>query len=344
MKRAIFYGPEDMRLEEVPAPSVADDEALLRVKACSVCGTDLKIYHNGHQRIKPPRVIGHEIAGEIAQLGKRVSTIKKGDRVVVAPAIACGNCKWCSKGLQNMCTNRFSFGYEIDGAYAEFMRIPREALASGLILRLADDIGFEEASLTEPLACVVHGQSMIRLESRDTVVVLGGGPIGSMHLMLAKTKGARVLVSEISKSRIDSLRALGADVVIDASRDDAVARVLDETDGDGAQVVIVASPNPILEEQAVRMAAKRAQILFFAGLPQMKSKVVIDSNLVHYRELSIVGSFAFTYADFREALSLIESRAMPWRTLITRSFALRDIGEAIKRAEEGRELKIAIAP
>lgn len=186
MKRATFYGPEDIRLEDVPGPSVEDDEALLRVKTYSMCGTDLKIYHNGHQRIKPPRVIGHEISGQITEVGRRVSAIKKGDRVVVAPAVACGNCKWCLKGVQNMCTNRFSFGYEIDGAYAEFMRIPPEALASGLILRLADDTSYEEASLTEPLACVAHGQSMIRLEPSDTVVVLGGGPIGSMHMMLAK--------------------------------------------------------------------------------------------------------------------------------------------------------------
>ena len=343
MKCAVFHGPKDLRIGEKPNPEISDHEALLRVKACSMCGTDLKIYENGHPRITPPRILGHEIAGEVTNVGSSVQTLKTGDRVVLGPAIACGKCKWCALGLENMCINRFSFSYEIDGGYSEYLRIPTEALETGLILKIRDDVTFEEASLTEPLSCVVHGHSLLKLRAEEKVVIFGGGPIGTMHTMLSKAAGAYVIASEVSAARMSSLSKFGADIVINAATEDPVRRVLDLTSEEGVPAVIIATANQEVQAQALRLVAKKGRILFFAGLPQGKSNVSLDLNLLHYRELMLIGSYATTYAHFAEALELLQSRELPFKDLITRRLNLDRITDALEIVRNGSELKVTIA-
>ena len=191
MKALRFYAPDDLRLEDVPEPECGPDEVKMRVRNCSTCGTDVKIRHNGHQNLTPPRIIGHEIAGEIVEVGAEVNASygtqwQVGDRVQVIAAVPCGDCYECSKGWMEVCQNQTSVGYQYDGGFAEFMIVPRQVLKVDGLNRIPDNVGFDEASAAEPFACAINAQEQLGIEPGDTVVVFGAGPIGCMHIRIAR--------------------------------------------------------------------------------------------------------------------------------------------------------------
>src|SRR5438270_4349765 len=177
MKVARFYAPGDVRIEDADKPVAGPGELLLRVRACSTCGTDVKIYRHGHHHIVPPRVIGHEIAGEVVQVGAGVAGWSPGDRVQVIAAVPCGTCDDCGRGWQTICPNQVSMGYHYDGGFAEYMIVPERVLAVDGVNRIPDGVGFAEASVAEPLACVLNGQEIAGVGTGNTVVVVGAGPI-----------------------------------------------------------------------------------------------------------------------------------------------------------------------
>ena len=343
-----FYAPEDLRLEDVPEPTCGTDEVKIRVKNCSTCGTDVKIRKNGHQNLTPPRIIGHEIAGEVVEVGSGVAgDWKPGDRVQVIAAVPCGKCHECRKGWMAVCQNQTSVGYQYDGGFAEYMIVPREVLAVDGMNRIPDGVGFAEASAAEPFACAINAQEQLGIEPGDDVVIFGAGPIGCMHVRIARgVHGAgRIILVDINSERLKmSADAVQPDVVINASEVNIVEEILKLTDGRGADVIITATPANITQEQAVSMAARNGRISFFGGLPKTNPTITLDSNLVHYRQLHIHGANGSAPEHNRRALDYIASGEVPVADLITRRIRLRDVMDAFGIVERGEAIKVTVEP
>jgi L-iditol 2-dehydrogenase len=341
----VFHGPGDLRLEERPRPRIADDELLLEVECCALCGSDARTFRHGARNITAPVVMGHEVAGTVAEVGRALDGFGVGQRVAVAPAIPCGDCGYCRRGIETMCDRLRSIGYEFDGGFAEYMAVPAVAVRAGCVNAVPDALSATEAALAEPLACVINGQELLRVGPEDDVVVMGAGPVGCLHVGLARARGARkVLLADVRPERLELARPWGADVLVDSSRDDLRQRVLDETGGVGASVVIVAAPSRAAQEQALTLAAKRGRIDFFGGLPKTDPNISLDANLVHYRELAIMGAYGSRPAHNREALGLIASGRIPVARLVGLVLPLERLREGIETVERGSVLKVVVEP
>ena len=352
MKALRFYAPDDLRLEDVPEPECGPDEVKMRVRNCSTCGTDVKIRHNGHQNLTPPRIIGHEIAGEIVEVGAEVNASygtqwQVGDRVQVIAAVPCGDCYECSKGWMEVCQNQTSVGYQYDGGFAEFMIVPRQVLKVDGLNRIPDNVGFDEASAAEPFACAINAQEQLGIEPGDTVVVFGAGPIGCMHIRIARGvhQCGPVYLVDVNAERLAmSADAVHPDEVINAADGDVVARVLELTNGRGADVIITATAANITQEQAIAMAARNGRISFFGGLPKNDPTITCDSNLVHYRQLHIHGANGSAPSHNKKALEYISTGQVPVKDLITRHVALDDVLSAFDIVARGEAIKVTVEP
>jgi len=346
VKVARYYAPGDIRLEQQPEPDVGAGELKLRVRACSTCGTDVKISRSGHPNMTPPQIMGHEIAGEIVAIGDGVDGWTVGDRVQVIAAIPDGTCPDCLAGHQSICPNQLSMGYQFPGGFAEYMIVPRQVLAVDGVTRIPDELSYAEASLAEPLACVLNGQELARVGQGDTVVVIGSGPIGCLHVRLARARGARtIILIDVNAERLAAAAALvHPDLTVATDAQDPVAAVLDATGGRGADVVITAAASGAAQEQGLMMLARRGRLSLFGGLPKDAPTITIDSNLVHYRELTIVGVNGSTPAHNKKALELISSGAVPVDDLITHRLPLDQVLEGIEIVARGEAIKVTIEP
>ncbi|GAA2377193.1 zinc-dependent dehydrogenase [Dactylosporangium salmoneum] len=344
MRVVRFHAPGDVRIEDAPEPSPGPGEVKIRVRACSTCGTDVKILRFGHHHIVPPRVMGHEIAGEVVESG--ADGWVPGDRVQVIAAIPCGTCAECRRGRMTVCPNQVSMGYHFDGGFAEHMIVPVNVLAVDGLNRIPDGLSYAEASVAEPLACVLNGQGLARVGDGDDVVVMGSGPIGCLHVRLARARGAgRVFLVDLNRERLDLAAALvGPDAAICGAETDVVDAVLKLTEGRGADVVITAAAAGAAQEQAVQMAARQGRISFFGGLPKDKPVIALDSNLVHYRELTIVGANGSSPAHNKEALRLIATGAVPVADLITHRLPLDRALDAFGIVARGEAIKVTVEP
>ncbi|MGI5291256.1 zinc-dependent dehydrogenase [Nonomuraea polychroma] len=334
MKVARFHAPGDIRIEDAPEPVAGPGELKIRVRNCSTCGTDAKIYKFGHHHIRPPRVMGHEIAGEVVDTGARVQVIA---------AIPCGACAECLRGRQTVCPNQESMGYHYDGGFAEYMIVPAKVLAVDGVNAIPSGVGYAEASVAEPLACVLNGQELAGVGAGDDVVVMGAGPIGCLHVRLARARGAaRVFLVDVNAQRLAMAAELvRPDAAIDA---DPVEQVLKLTGGRGADVVITAAASGAAQEQAVRMAARQGRISFFGGLPKDDPIIALDSNLVHYRELTIIGANGSSPAHNASALRLVAEGAVVVSDLITHRLPLSQVLDGIDLVSRGAAIKVTIEP
>jgi L-iditol 2-dehydrogenase len=318
----------------------------IRVRACSTCGTDVKISKFGHHHIDPPRVMGHEIAGEVVEVGADVPGWVRGDRVQVIAAIPCGECDECRAGRMTICPNQVSMGYHFDGGFAEYMVVPENVLKVDGLNRIPDGVSYAEASVAEPLACALNAQELVRVEKGDDVVVIGSGPIGCLHVRLARSRGARrVFLVELSRERLElAAQRVQPDEAIVGSEVDPVARVLELTGGRGADVVITAAASGRAQEQAVQMVARGGRISFFGGLPKDDPIIALDSNLVHYRELMIIGANGSSPDHNKRALDLIATGAVPVDDLITHRLPLEQVLDGIGIVSRGEAIKVTIEP
>ncbi len=345
MKAAIYYGPEDLRLGERQVPTVGDGDVLLRVHACSVCGTDIRVYRGKKTKgITPPTVIGHEIAGTVEACGRGVTGLETGERVVVAPVIPCRNCAYCRRGLENICQNRKAIGYEFEGGFQEFVRIPAVAVAAGNLLKVPAGMALEEAALLEPLACCVNGSLRTNIRIGDTVLIIGAGPIGLMHLQLARASGAtQIIVSEPSPQRRARAAELGADVCLDPRAEDLAAVVRERTDGLGADAIIMAIGVPDLVNDLIGLARKDGTVNLFAGFDG-EGRATISANTIHYNQVVVTGSASSSRIHFEQALRLVAAGKVDLKVLITHRFPLDRIADAFATTIEGRGLKSVVIP
>lgn len=346
MRAARFHAPGDIRLEDVPEPEAGPGDIVLRVRNCSTCGTDVKISRHGHHHIVPPRTLGHEIAGEIAAVGREVVGWAAGDRVQVIAAIPCGVCADCRAGRPTVCPNQTSMGYHYDGGFAPYCRVPAPVLAVDGLNRIPRGVGFAAASVAEPLACVINGQELAAVGKGDDVVVLGAGPIGCLHVRMARANGAaRVFLVDVNRDRLDQAAHLARpDVALGTAEDDPVDAVLDLTNGRGVDVAITATAAGAAQEQALRMLARRGRLSLFGGLPKDRPTITLDSNLVHYRELTLVGANGSSPAHNAAALDHIATGLVPVDDLITHRLPLDAVLDGIEIVARGEAIKVTIEP
>jgi len=347
MLAAVYHGPEDIRVEEVPRPTIGPDEVLIRVLNANICGTDLRIYKGGHRHYPPGavRIPGHEVVGKIAEMGDQVVGYTVGQRVFVAPNMGYGRNRATISGNNNMDPDFQAIGINLDGAFAEYMRVPALAIQQGNLMPIQDGVDPAVAALIEPLACVLRGQNAVNLHDGDVVVVMGAGPIGILHLKLARLRGAlRIIVSEPSADRRQQALALGADCVVDPLHDDLRAVVLAESGGRGADVIIVAAPSKAAQQSAIDIAAIGGRINFFGGLAKHDPFIQLDANVVHYRELVITGTTACSTYDCLRAADIVNSGRLDLAPLITSRFPLREAVAAFAAAADGANLRVSLEP
>jgi len=342
MLAAMIYGVRDLRVEEVAKPEVGLGEVLVKVKAATTCGTDLKIFSRGYVEgvIKLPTVFGHEWAGEVAEVGEGVVWPEVGMRVRAGNSAPCLRCRMCQRGSFNLCEDMLWLW----GAYAEFIKVPGRMVLVNM-QEIPSHVGFEEAAVTEPLACVLRGAEKAGVKLGDTVAIIGAGPIGLLHLLVARRLGAeRVVMSDLVDERLEFAVGLGADEVVNAGREDAVGKVRELTGGYGADVVIEAIGQPSTWEQALKMTRKGGTVLEFGGCPP-NTEITVGTEMLHYGDLTVIGAFHTTPTHFKKALNLITSGTIDVKPLITRKMPLEKIKEAFETLTTSKkDVKIAINP
>ncbi|MEM3726488.1 MAG: zinc-binding dehydrogenase [Candidatus Bathyarchaeia archaeon] len=342
MKAAMLYGVKDLRIEDVEIPKVDAGEVLVKVKAATTCGTDLKIYQRGYVEkvIKLPTIFGHEWAGEVVEVGEGLEWPKKGMRIRAGNSAACLRCIMCQKGKYNLCEDMVWLW----GAYAEYIKVPARMVLVNM-QEIPSHVSYEEAAITEPLACVLHGVEEAHVKLGDTVAIIGAGPIGLLHLLTVKKMGVeKAIVIDLVDERLNFAAKLGADEVINAGKADVVESVKKLTNGYGADVVIEAIGLPSTWEQAIKLARKGGTVLEFGGCPP-GTEIKVNAETLHYGELTLLGAFHATPLHFRKALNLISSMTVDVRPLVTRRMKLSEIKEAFEvLATSKSEIKIAINP
>ncbi|MDA3821900.1 MAG: alcohol dehydrogenase catalytic domain-containing protein [Bacteroidales bacterium] len=343
MKSARLYGIEDIRVEDIPVPEINENEVLLRVKASFICGTDVRFYNSGIPGDSDhPLVAGHEIAGVIEKIGDKVTGYRPGMRVAVAPNYGCGVCDLCTGGNSHMCKDSQALGVTVDGGFAQFMRVPADAVRQGNISSIADNLSFEEAALAEPLSCVYNAYEKIGIYPGDHVLVIGAGPIGLMHIRVAFLAGAAsVYVTDLSEERLLLAKSLIPEVVtISSDKLDSVISQVNK--GQLMDLVITAASVPVIQENAFKYAGLNGRIMFFGGLPKGKSVVKLDTNEIHYKQLTVAGTTRQSLKQYRTCLKLVESGRLKVSDLVTSSSPLDQISKVIANVAEGKGLKSVI--
>ena len=345
MKAVVYRAPGDIRIERVPAPESGEDELLVKVDACAVCGTDLKSFKHGNPRIKAPLVLGHEFTGLVEKAGGAVEGFSAGDRIVMATAVSCGSCYYCRKGWNNLCTDVASMGFNYPGGMAQYAVIPGRALAGGHVVKVPDGLKAEHAALAEPVSCAINSMENCGVGRGDTVVILGAGPMGLMNLSVARSRGAgKIILTEICSRRLALARSFGCDLLINPNRQDLKALVMEATGGLGADVAIVAAPAPGPQEIALDLVRKRGTVCLFASLPLGQNMLSLDSRKVHYNELRLVGTSDSTPRHVEKAVRLLSTAQIPAEKLVTHVLDLDDIHTAFELMTSGEALRVVLKP
>ncbi|MGI6083960.1 MAG: zinc-dependent dehydrogenase [Acetivibrionales bacterium] len=343
MKAVILSGPNQFAPGTIEKPIPGSGDVVIRMRATAICGTDIRILEGKKTKgVRYPSVIGHEMCGEISEIGSEVSGFAIGDRVSVANVIPCGNCSSCLGGRENACLNRKALGYEFDGGFAEYVLIPRIALQSGNVVKLPDSVSYEEGALIEPLSCCIRGLKNAGTKFGDTVLIVGAGPIGLMHMQLAKIAGAfKTIVSEPNAYRLATAKKLGADVVVDPNNENLEEIVMRETDGLGADVIILAIGVPAMVNQCLKLCKRGGSVNLFAGFSGT-GESTIEANLIHYNELNVNGSTAYRRIDYLEAARMVAAQRINLKELVTHKFTIDEFDKAYNVAKSGEGLKIVI--
>lgn len=346
MKAVVVRAPMDFGVEEVVEPTPPAGGLLLDVKACGLCGSDLRTLRSGHRKVTLPYIIGHEICGVVAETGPGYAgPWQCGDLLSMGPVVYCGHCDFCLEGQFELCENYREIAQAWPGGLAERMAVPAEAIRLGVIERVPAGVDPGSAAIAEPISSCLNAQERGRVGLGDTVVIIGSGPIGCIHIALARLHGAdRIIIADINAERLRLAAPFAPDAAIDVSKSDIVSEVRRLTNGKGADVIVTATPAPAPVVQAVEMARKGGRILLFGGLPKDDCTPPVDMNLVHYHALSLIGTTTFAPRHYRLAVKLVTSNRIPVDKLITHRFPLADFQQGALMALEGKVLKAVFIP
>lgn len=342
MNAALFYGPGDVRFEKIEVPKPGPGEVLVKIEAALTCGTDIKTYQRGHPKIiqRIPSTFGHEFSGSIVEVGEGVTRFEPGMRVASCNAAPCQECFYCKTNRQNLCENLVI----LNGAYAEYIVVP-EPIVKYNLLEIPDHMSYQEAALAEPLGTAIHAMDETNIKQGDTVVVIGSGPMGLMLSRLAHLRGARVILLGKGEERLEKAKKFGVNEVIDITQVEdkvGVARELTEM-GRGADVVIEAVGKPEAWEEAIQIAGKGATVTFFGGC-KSGTTITVDTVLLHYSELKLIGVFHQTPDHFRRSLKMLASRLVDGREFVKETLPLSQLLEAFRKVKALEAIKYAIDP
>ncbi len=316
MKAVLLFEAGRLEVRNVSIPECPIGGVLVKVKACGICSADAKMAANGHRALVYPRIPGHEIAGVVVE--SRTDCCRVNDHVQVAPGMRCGTCRTCMTGRDNLCGKREIFGFTIDGGFSEYVAVPLEGSVVGAVQSIPDHLSFAEASLAEPLACCINAQDKMAVQRGDTVLVLGGGPLGLLHCISARYNGAdAVWVSEVNPNRRNVADAFGASSAFDPAANDIDRAVAEATKDNGMDVIILACSDIVPDEKLLSLLAPGGRVSVFSGVSPLLSPPRMDIGRVHYNEISITGAYGCTADQNKRAMEIIASGNFPFKDLIT---------------------------
>ena len=345
MKAVLYHAPNDLRVEEIGEPCCAGNEILLKIEACAICGSDMKAAFYGNPRIKPPRIMGHEFVGHIVDTGNLISDFQTGERIVMATSISCGKCLYCKKGWLNLCRDILPMGFSYDGGMAEYVLIPSLAIENGHLVKVGKVLPSEIASLAEPVSCAVNAIESCSVAKGDTVVVIGAGPMGIINACVARSYGAsRIILAELNPARLKQCEVFNFDKLVNPEKEDLSQIVMNETDGYGADLVIVAAPAAAPQQEALKLVRKRGTVMLFASLPIGKNTLNVDSRLIHYNEITVTGSSDSTAQHVSKAVELLSSNNFPAEKLVTHRLPLDGIHQGLDLMKRGESLRVVLIP
>ena len=341
MKAAILEGRRKLKIRELPLPRCGDDEAIIRVEACGICRTDLKCYEDGQRDLTLPRILGHELAGTVYVAGKKVKGVQPGMRVQVAPGLSCGACRYCRQGRDNLCHELKIVGFNYDGGFAQYMVVPARGLERGILKEIAPSLSFAEASLTEPLACCIHMQEALGLAPGESILISGCGRLGILNAKLAMLRGAeKVILLEPAEQRRELASRLGMFYCLDGANANVVEEIRRLTGGQGVDLAIPCCPDPAALETSLQALAKGGRLGFFSGL--LPEKLPLNFNLIHYKEITVIGGYGCTLKDNRAALDLLASGAIEVKEILTREISLEEVEAGLSMIREMAALSVII--
>ena len=345
-KSLTWLSPGKIKLIEKEIPKVSDDEVLVEVKACAICGSDLRIREFGNNRVESGQTIGHEVSGKVTEIGDNVKKFKLNDRVSIGADIPCGKCTYCSNGMPNCCETNLAIGHQLEGGFSEYILLNSSTVNEGPVHKISSDISYEEAALAEPLACCLNGYEVSSVKKGSHIVIFGAGSIGLMLSILGKVYAAQsVTLIDINKNKLNLVKEINKEVnLIDSRKNNIKKEILKITDQKGADVVFIACSSTKAQEDGIKILAKKGCINFFAGVSDNSPLLNIDSNLVHYGEICITGSHGSTPKQHRLALKLIENHKVDIKKLITHRFSLNNVLEGYKMAASDESVKVVIKP
>ena len=344
MKALIFHEPGRIAVEDVADPSPGPGEALIRTGATGLCYSDIRVYH-GQKHARSGVIPGHEIAGTIAAVGPDTTAVREGERVAVYPLVACGHCDFCLSGRRHRCPERRTLGYDENGGLAEYVLLPAALVSLGHALPVPAGLPLERACLTEPVACVLNSLETCDLAPARSLVLIGAGPMGLLHVLLARHLGARpIIVCEPDDERRETARRLGADIAIDPRSEDLVSIALAATGGLGADAVVVTAGLPGVIDQALAAVRRQGVVSLFAGFPP-DTRVPFDPNSIHYSEVRLTGSQNASPEQYRRTLQLLP-RLPAVDAVTTHRFPLAEATEAygVRLRNQGLKSMVLVAP
>ncbi|HXN14000.1 MAG TPA: alcohol dehydrogenase catalytic domain-containing protein [Candidatus Acidoferrales bacterium] len=340
-RQAVLVEPGRLELRDYVAPHPAPGELLIQIRCALSCGTDLKTFRRGHPVWKLPMPFGHEFSGVVVEAGESVTAFKPGDPIMAAPTAPCGICFYCQHGQENLCDD--ALGRMVHGGYADTLLLPEHVVARNTFIKPAD-LPFEEAALLEPLSCVVHANEMARPEKNETVVIIGAGPFGLLHMLVLKAAGVReVVVVGRGDKRLKWARDLGADRVVDAGSVDAAAEIARLNGGFGPDLAIECTGQVAGWQDALARVRRGGRVVFFGGCPA-GTALSVDTRRMHYDNLTLMSPFHFRPRDVRCAYELLAGRALNAGAIVNARMRLGDLAEVFEMLERGVVLKCAVIP
>lgn len=346
MLAARMHDIGDIRVEEVEKPSPGPGEILIKVEACAICGSDIRILRFGNERLQYPVITGHEIAGVVVSVGADVKSFKEGDSIALGADVPSMQDDWSKNGIGNLSDINYAIGYQFPGGFAQYCLLNELTVRYGPVTQVPGDLSLEQAALAEPIGCCINGLERAQMTPGKTILIIGAGPMGLMLARTARAFGAilTVLIDQDPR-RVQQAKELGESLTINSTEINIASLASDFClPRQGFDIVLTACSNSKAQEQAVSLVAKRGVVNFFGGLPTGKSMISIDSNVVHYKEASLTGSHGSTPLQHKRSVELIASGRLDVASLITHRFPLSDIHEAFETVEQRKCLKTVVKP
>lgn len=343
MKAAVFKGTGRMEIKEIEIPECPDKGILVKVIACGICGGDIRNFHNGLRGGITEQIMGHEIAGEVVEVSSGVTRYKEGDRLTIGPDVSCGECWYCRRGLVNLCDSHRMLGTHFPGGFAQYIALPEEVLARGFVERIPEGMSYDFAAFAEPVSGVLACQEWNQISYGDTVVVIGDGPVGCLHMEIAKARGAKKVIM-LARGRIKQAEKFEFEHLIYNKDPEAATKRVKELTGPGADAVICAVPNTAAQKQALDIVRKRGRIIIYGGVPKSNPMTTLDSNKIHYDEIMITGSFSYPSVGIADALQAMYRGDIHTEKYLSAKVPLEKVVEGMQMVTRGEALKVLIDP